>query len=71
MPVIDKSTYSPPMLCSNAHVQTIMPSLLRKVSDINYHRERIDTPDGDFLDLDWSKVGSGRLAIVLHGMEGD
>jgi uncharacterized protein len=71
MPVIDKSTYSPPMLCSNAHVQTIMPSLLRKVSGINYQRERIDTPDGDFLDLDWSKEGSGRLAIVLHGMEGD
>ena len=71
MPVIDKSTYSPPMLCSNAHVQTVMPSLLRKVSGINYQRERIDTPDGDFLDLDWSKVGSGRLAIVLHGMEGD
>jgi uncharacterized protein len=71
MPVIDKSTYSPPMLCSNPHIQTIMPSLLRKVSGVTYQRERIDTPDGDFLDLDWSKVGSGRLAIVLHGMEGD
>jgi predicted alpha/beta-fold hydrolase len=71
MPVIDKSTYSPPLLCSNPHVQTIMPSLLRKVRGVCYQRERIDTPDGDFLDLDWSKVVSGRLAIVLHGMEGD
>jgi uncharacterized protein len=59
------------MLCSNPHVQTIMPSLLRKVTGVTYRRERIDTPDGDFLDLDWSKVGASRLAIVLHGMEGD
>ena len=36
-----------------------------------YTRERIDTPDGDFLDLDWSKVGSKRLVIVVHGLEGD
>lgn len=71
MPVIEKSTYSPPMLCANSHVQTIMPSLLRKVRGISYQRMRIDTPDGDFLDLDWSRVGSRRLALVLHGMEGD
>ncbi len=59
------------MLCSNPHVQTIAPSLFRKVTGVIYQRERIPTPDGDFLDLDWSKVGSNRLAIVLHGMEGD
>jgi len=71
MPVIDKSTYSPPMLCSNPHIQTIMPSLLRRVGGVTFERERIDTPDGDFLDLDWSRMGASRLAIVLHGMEGD
>jgi uncharacterized protein len=59
------------MLCSNPHVQTIMPSLLRKVANVNYRRERIDTPDNDFLDIDWSTRGTDRLAIVLHGMEGD
>jgi hypothetical protein len=71
MPVITESTYSPPILCSNPHFQTIVPSLLRRVAGVNYERERIDTPDGDFLDLDWSRVGSNRLAVVLHGMEGD
>ncbi|GGF27299.1 alpha/beta hydrolase [Echinicola rosea] len=35
-----------------------------------YERERIDTPDRDFLDLDWSKVGSKRLLIISHGLEG-
>ncbi|MGB6067105.1 MAG: alpha/beta fold hydrolase [Desulfomonilaceae bacterium] len=71
MPVINPSSYSPPMLCSNRHFQTIMPSLLRKVAGVNYRRERITTPDDDFLDLDWSTRGTDRLAIVLHGMEGD
>lgn len=27
--------------------------------------------DGDFLDVDWSKKGSDRLVILLHGLEGD
>lgn len=36
-----------------------------------YIRERIDTPDGDFLDLDWSETGAARLAVVSHGLEGD
>lgn len=71
MPVIAKSTYKPPMFCSNTHIQTIVPTLFRKIPDVTYRRERIDTPDGDFIDLDWSKVGSKRLAIVLHGLEGN
>jgi predicted alpha/beta-fold hydrolase len=36
-----------------------------------YKRERIETPDGDFLDLDWSANGATRLGVLLHGMEGD
>lgn len=71
MPIVDKSTYTPPCLCSNAHIQTIVPSVFRKIRGVAYQRERIETPDGDFLDLDWSKVGAKRLAIVLHGLEGD
>ena len=61
----------PPLFCSNTHIQTVIPTLFRKVSGVTYQRERIDTPDGDFLDLDWSRVGSKRLAIVLHGLEGN
>lgn len=71
MPLIAQSSYAPPLLCSNAHIQTIIPSLFRKIHGITYQRERIETSDGDFLDLDWSRVGSTRLAIVLHGLEGD
>ncbi len=71
MPVIFESAYRPPLLFSNPHVQTVFPSVLRRVVGVSYRRERIETPDNDFLDLDHSTVGATRLAIVLHGLEGD
>jgi len=54
----------------NGHIQTILPALLRRGPDVSYVRERIRTPDNDFLDLDWSVSGNSRLAVVLHGLEG-
>lgn len=71
MPVVARSNYTAPLLCSNPHVQTIIPTVFRKVRGVSYQRERIATPDGDFIDLDWAGVGSKRLAILLHGLEGD
>ena len=71
MPVVAQSNYKPPLFCSNPHLQTVVPTMFRKVPGVTYQRERIETPDGDFLDLDWSRVGSKRVAIVLHGLEGD
>ena len=34
--------------------------------------ERIETPDGDFLDIDWMPETdpSAPLVLVLHGLEG-
>ena len=55
MPLIAPSSYSPPARLWNGHLQTIIPSLFRKVT-VSYVRERIDTPDDDFLDLDWAKA---------------
>ncbi len=71
MPIITPSRYRPPALLGNPHLQTICPTLFRRVSGVRYRRERIFTPDGDFIDLDWSTAGADRLAIVLHGLEGD
>ncbi len=55
MPLIAPSSYNPPARLWNGHLQTIIPSLFRKVS-VAYVRERIETPDDDFLDLDWAKA---------------
>jgi len=71
VPVVARSNYTAPLLCSNPHVQTIIPTVFRKVRGVSYQRERIATPDGDFIDLDWAEVGSKRLAILLQGLEGD
>ena len=70
MPLILKSTYRPPVFFSNAHVQTIYPTLFRQVRGVNYVRERILTDDNDFIDLDWSRKGADKVVIVSHGLEG-
>ncbi|MCP4158955.1 MAG: alpha/beta fold hydrolase [Deltaproteobacteria bacterium] len=67
---MENTEYKPPLLFKNGHIQTVFPSLFRKVEDPLYKRERIDTEDGDFLDLDWSKNGNRKIAIVSHGLEG-
>jgi uncharacterized protein len=68
MPIV-KSSYRPPWWFKNLHLQTIYPSGFRKIKDVKYQRERINTSDGDFLDLDWSNVSSNQLVIAIHGME--
>lgn len=44
---------------------------MRRVPLQAYTRERIATPDQDFLDLDWIKQSAGRLVIISHGLEGN
>ena len=70
MPII-KSSYSPKSVFRSGHFQTIYPSLFRKV-DFSYdYRERIETFDEDFIDLDWKKNNSNHLIIISHGLEGN
>ena len=71
MPVIENSSYRPPILLKNNHVQTVVPTLFRKVDGINYTRERISTPDGDFIDIDISSISSDKALILSHGLEGN
>lgn len=72
MPYIQHSAYRSPLrLLRNKHLETIIPSMFGKEFDLNYQRERITTPDDDFLDIDWVKTGSSRLVIISHGLEGN
>ena len=46
---------------------------MRKGAPPRYRRERWDTPDGDFIDLDWhtSPTAAGApLVVLFHGLEG-
>jgi predicted alpha/beta-fold hydrolase len=54
----------------NRHFETVIPSLKRKILGVVYERERIDTPDDDFLDIDWIKSGNDKLLVISHGLEG-
>ena len=63
--------YTPPPILFNRHLETIFPSILRKVVLQDAVRERINTDDEDFLDLDWYKGGSSRCVIISHGLEGN
>jgi len=63
--------YAPPFWLPGAHLQTIVPALRGWAIPVRYRRERWDTPDGDFIDLDW--VDGARDAprmVLFHGLEG-
>ena len=73
MPVLPNPSFKTPFWQFHAHLQTIVPSLLRKI-DFDYrHRERLELPDSDFVDLDWHCISTERkkLVIITHGLEGD
>jgi predicted alpha/beta-fold hydrolase len=62
--------YNPSALFRHHHFSTIFPSLFRMVKGVSYQRERIETPDDDFIDLDWSSYDQERLVVICHGLEG-
>lgn len=71
MPVIKESNYESPYILSNQHMATLLPNFLRWVPSVKYSEETIELEDGDFLELNWSRVGSNRVAVVTHGLGGD
>jgi predicted alpha/beta-fold hydrolase len=73
MPLLPKPQFRTPFWQYNGHLQTIVPSVFRKVDFSYQQRERLELPDGDFVDLDWrfSTVERKKLVIITHGLEGD
>jgi hypothetical protein len=64
--------YHPPWWYRGRHLQTVWGPLLRRFARPPVRRERVQTPDGDFLDLDWLQATSADapLVLILHGLEG-
>jgi len=66
----DFPPYRAPAWLPGGHAQTIYP-LLIKPQPAAYRRERWDTPDGDFIDVDWiDSQTSTPLLVLFHGLEG-
>lgn len=77
------SEFAPARWLRGPHFQTLAGKYLRPAPSLATRRERIETPDGDFLDLDFIDpdfVGSGSpdtadassppRVLLLHGLEG-
>jgi predicted alpha/beta-fold hydrolase len=63
--------YRAPWWLPGRHLQTIYPYLALRPAAPHYRRERVDTPDGDFVDLDWIDANGDVPTVVLfHGLEG-
>ncbi len=64
--------YKAPAWLPGGHMQSIYPALLPRPAQA-YRRQRVDTPDGDFIDFDWLE-GAGDaaapLVVLFHGLEG-
>jgi predicted alpha/beta-fold hydrolase len=64
------SPYRAPWWLPGGHLQTLYGAL-GPAPRIAWRRERWDTPDGDFIDLDWAEGGAtGPLVALFHGLEG-
>ena len=62
--------FRPAWWCRNPHLQTLWPVLFRRRLRPKLRRERLELPDGDFIDLDWTLNETGPIVILLHGLEG-
>ena len=63
-------SYLAPWWLPGGHAQTILPAL-RPPAAVALTRERWETPDGDFVDVDWAgNAGAPRTLVLFHGLEG-
>jgi predicted alpha/beta-fold hydrolase len=74
-PSLMRSRFVAPWWLRNPHLQTLWPRLQRRGRLVPMRRERIDTDDGDFLDLDWSGHAPASedapVVLLIHGLEGN
>ncbi|MGJ8745032.1 YheT family hydrolase [Polaribacter sp.] len=63
------SDFSPTLPFKNNHFNTMYRPMFMK-DTCSFLRKRITTWDNDFIDLDFSLVGSKTLAVLIHGLEG-
>lgn len=66
--------YAAPRWLPGGHAQTVWPLLLKGELPA-YRRERWNTPDHDFIDLDWADGNldgdlAAPLLVLFHGLEG-
>lgn len=67
-------TFQTPWWLRGGHAQTILPARFTRHRRIAFRRERWQTPDDDFIDLDWTThpvTPGAPLVVMFHGLEGN
>ncbi len=68
---MSENEFKPAWWLPGPHLQTLWPTFSRRgKKKIALRRERVELPDGDFIDLDWSEQTTGPIVLILHGLEG-
>jgi predicted alpha/beta-fold hydrolase len=63
--------YRAPSWLPGGHAQTVYAAVLAPRPQVRYRRTEWDTPDGDFIDVDWLDGPAGApLVVLFHGLEG-
>ncbi|MEQ3655563.1 MAG: alpha/beta fold hydrolase [Dokdonia sp.] len=74
MPLVS-STFRASGPFKDTHFSTIYSAKLRRVSGVVQERERIELPDGDFIDIDWTPAitpaRAKSVCLLFHGLEGN
>jgi predicted alpha/beta-fold hydrolase len=69
-----RSSYLAPTWLPGGHAQTIVAAKLVPRPEVLYRRERLEAPDGDFVDLDFAlpepAQANAPLLVLFHGLEG-
>ena len=68
------AAYRAPWWLPGGHLQTIVPAKLLPAPAVGYRRERWDTPDRDFIDVDFAlpepAAAEAPVLVLFHGLEG-
>ena len=66
---IAPADFTPAWWLPGPHPQTVWPALIRRTRPVALTRERLELPDGDFIDIDWTGE-TGPIVVILHGLQG-
>ena len=67
---IVQSRFKPAWWLPGANLQTLWPYFFRRKTELDLARERLELPDGDFVDLCLTANAGAPVVAVFHGLEG-
>lgn len=73
--LMDDYDFIPALWLKNPHAQTIWPVLAASKVHIALKKQKIELPDGDFIELVWDAANADQsdkpIVLILHGLGGD